>query len=130
MTRPEPFLGDSVVVAGEARTIVRRAGTEASPILRLEGMQTREHVEALRGEPLLVPRPDLGDDEFWTDDLVGCVVVDGSRRVGEVERVLTYPSCDLLVVGELLVPLIDDAVRSVDVEARVVDVSLEFLGES
>jgi 16S rRNA processing protein RimM len=44
------------------------------------------------------------------------------------------PSCELLEVRresgeELLVPLVRDAVRSVDVEARRIDVDLEFLGE-
>ena len=43
------------------------------------------------------------------------------------------PSCEVLEVArdgreELLVPLIRDAVRSVDVEARRIDVDLAFLG--
>jgi 16S rRNA processing protein RimM len=31
--------------------------------------------------------------------------------------------------GDLLVPLVGDAVRAVDVEARSIDVDLAFLGE-
>ena len=125
VTRPEAdLLASPVVVAGAAREIARRAGTDAKPILRLEGVSTREQAEALRGEELLVPRGELAEDEYWADDLVGCEV----PGLGVVERVLSYPSCDLLVVGETLVPLIDDAVRSVDLEARVIEVDLEFLG--
>jgi ribosomal 30S subunit maturation factor RimM len=42
------------------------------------------------------------------------------------------PSCEVLEVdrvggGELLVPLIADAVRDVDVEAKRIDVDLAFL---
>ena len=44
-----------VTVAGDARTIVRRAGTESRPILRLEGMRCREDAEALRGATLSLP---------------------------------------------------------------------------
>jgi 16S rRNA processing protein RimM len=60
---------------------------------------------------------------------VGLAVVDGARTVGVVERVLSLPSCEVLVVGDLLVPLVGDAVREVDLAARRIDVDLEFLGE-
>jgi ribosomal 30S subunit maturation factor RimM len=48
---------------------------------------------------------------------------------------LSLPSCEVLEVtregdgGELLVPLVGDAVREVDVEGRSIDVDLRFLGE-
>jgi 16S rRNA processing protein RimM len=134
VTRPEPgllSLDIPVTLAGRAVRLVRLAGTDAKPIVRLEGVSTRSEAEALRGEPLWVARadaPPLQADEYWADDLVGLVVVDGSRSVGVVEKVVSMPSCELLVVGDLLIPLIDDAVRTVDLEARRVDVDLEFLG--
>ena len=120
-----------MTVAGAARTVVRRAGTDDRPILRLEGVTTREAAEALRGEVLWVDRrhsPPLEEDEWWADDLVGLRVVDGARAVGVVDRVVSLPSCEVLEVGDLLVPLVSDAVRTVDVEAGVVDVDLGFLG--
>jgi 16S rRNA processing protein RimM len=47
---------------------------------------------------------------------------------------VALPSCEALEVerpgaAELLVPLVRDAVRSVDVAAGVIDVDLGFLGE-
>jgi 16S rRNA processing protein RimM len=124
-------LGTPVRVAGRDSVVRRRAGTDARPILRLEGIETREGIEALRGEPLWVARqdaPPLEADEYWADDLVGLAVVDGARVVGTVERVLRLPSCEALVVGELLIPLVGDAVRDVDLEGGRIDVDLEFLG--
>jgi 16S rRNA processing protein RimM len=112
---------------------VRRAGTDARPIVKLAGIDSREAVEALRGEPLLADReaaPPLDADEFWASDLVGLAVTDGARGIGTVERVLSYPSCEVLVVGDLLVPLVGDAVRDVDLAAGRVDVDLAFLGAS
>jgi 16S rRNA processing protein RimM len=109
---------------------VRRSGTDAKPLLRLEGVGSRAAAEALKGEPILVARelaPPLEEDEWWAEDLVGLRVVDGTREVGVVERVLSLPSCDVLEVGELLIPLVSDAVRDVDVSAGVVDVDLAFL---
>jgi 16S rRNA processing protein RimM len=61
-------------------------------------------------------------------------VFDGERRVGEVLRMVPLPSCEALEVarpdgGELLVPMVRDAIRSVDVAARRVEIDLSFLGE-
>ena len=61
-------------------------------------------------------------------------MVDGAAAVGRVVRMVALPSCEVLEVAregaaDLLVPLVRDAVRSVDVAAGVVDVDLAFLGE-
>jgi 16S rRNA processing protein RimM len=140
VTRPRPALlalGVQVRVAGGEAEIVRRAGTEDRPILRLSGVDGRDAAEGLRGEELLVARaaaPPLGDDEWWAEDLEGCTVVDGDRPVGRVTGLLGLPSCEALEValageGELLVPLVRDAIRDVDVAGRRIDVDLRFLGE-
>jgi 16S rRNA processing protein RimM len=140
VTRPRAALlamGTSVRVAGAEAEIVRRAGTDERPILRLAGHDDREAAEALRGEELLVHRsaaPPLGDDEWYAEDLEGCAVVDAGAAVGRVRRMLALPSCEVLEVDrdgadDLLVPLVRDAVRWVDVAAGVIDVDLAFLGE-
>jgi 16S rRNA processing protein RimM len=129
---------ERVMVAGREREIVRRAGTASRPILRLAGSEERTSAEALRGEELIVPRslaPPLEEDEWWAEDLVGCAVHDAGRHVGVVRNMLALPSCEVLEVtreggdGELLVPLVSDAVRDVDVAARTIDIDLRFLGE-
>jgi len=131
--------GALVRVAGEERRIDRRAGFDARPILRLEGVENRAAAEVIRGEPLLVfqTRPrQLDDDEYWAHDLEGCAVRDGEREVGVVTRLLALPSCEVLEVARvqdadpLLVPLVKDAVRVVDLKRRVIDVDLRFLGEA
>ena len=60
---------------------------------------------------------------------------DGGQEVGTVARLLALPSCEVLEVArpgdapDLLVPLVSDAVRSVDLERREIDVDLRFLGD-
>jgi 16S rRNA processing protein RimM len=125
---------------GREVEIVRHDGTPVAPILRLAGISSREAVERVRGSDLWVPRevaPPLDEDEWLAEDLVGCRVVDGDRAVGVVAKLLPYPSCELLEVQRpepdakaLLVPLISDAVRTVDVAAKRIDVNLAFLGDA
>lgn len=130
-------VGRAVSLAGTSASIERRAGTLAKPIVRLSGCASREAAESLRGTPLMVDReelPGLEEGEHWAEDLVGCVVGDGGATVGIVSRLLGLPSCEVLEVERngsepLLVPLIKDAVRSIDVAGRRIDVDLEFLGE-
>ena len=130
-------VGRRVQVAGAPAEIERRAGTAAKPIVRLSGCASRDAAEALRGTPMLVERselPDLDEGEFWADDLIDCRVSDGDIAVGTVGRLLGLPSCEVIEVRRdaadpLLVPLVSDAVRSIDLEARRVDIDLEFLDE-
>jgi 16S rRNA processing protein RimM len=129
VTRPGALAeGLTVVVRGQPRVIARLAGTSARPIVRLEGASSRDDAVALRGAELLVPDV-LEEDEYWARDLVGCMVVDGAREVGVVARMVALPSCEALEVGDLLVPMVRDAIRSIDIEAKRIDVDMEFVGE-
>jgi 16S rRNA processing protein RimM len=132
-------LGATVRAGDREAEIVRRAGTDDRPIVRLDGVESREAAEALRGTELLVPRaaaPALEEDEWWAEDLEGCRVVDGDRELGRVVRLVALPSCEVLEVAgaataePFLVPLVRDAVRRVDVEAKVIDVDVAFLGDT
>ena len=140
MNRAVPELlgaGAELLVDGAPRRVARRAGTDEKPILRLEGSASREDAEALRGAALAVPpeAAPLEEGEFWAHELAGCAVVDGDRPVGFVRRMIALPSCEALEVDrpdgrELLVPLVRDAVRQVDVPGRRIDVDLGFLGDA
>jgi 16S rRNA processing protein RimM len=136
-------LGSEVRVGSELRRVTRLAGHSARPLMRLEGCDRREDAEALTGSELMVARaaaPELDEDEWWAEDLEGCTVRDGERAIGTVAALLALPSCEVLEVqrtaaagdaaaAPLLVPLVRDAVRSVDIERREIDVDLRFLGE-
>ena len=112
-------VGTAVTVAGRTTTITRRAGTDDRPLVRLADVDGRE----IRGEVLLVDEP-LAEDEYAAADLVGAEVV----GVGRVERVVNGPSCDVLEVGDVLIPFVSDAITSVDLERRVIEVDRAFLG--
>jgi 16S rRNA processing protein RimM len=139
-------LGTTVVVAGRPAEVVRRAGTEERPIVRLRGIEDRGAAEAMRGLEMMVDladAPRLDEGEWWASELEGCEVVDGKRHIGSVIRLIELPSCEALEVrlghpdavdggrssGELLVPMVGDAIRHVDVAQRRIDIDMSFLVE-
>jgi 16S rRNA processing protein RimM len=144
-------LGTAITLDGRAATVVRRAGTDEHPIVRLSGVEDRGAAEASRGLELAVDRadaPSLEAGEWWASELEGCQVVDGERIVGVVSRLLELPSCEALEVridphdvshgaaaskrplGEILVPMVRGAIRRIDTADRRIDVDMSFLGEA
>lgn len=147
VTAPKPrllILGATVTIDGHGAKIVRRAGTDEHPLIRLQGIEERSAVELLRGRELTVDfaeAPELEEGEWWAGELEGCGVFDGERRVGTVLRMIELPSCEALEVqldrrsedkgsaSGLLVPMVRDAIRNVDPVARQIDVDMGFLEE-
>ena len=114
------FAVGTVVWVGDRESVVeRRAGTDQRPLVRLAGIDPREH----SGARLMVDEP-LAEGEYDAADLVGAEV----PGVGRVERVVNGPSCDVLEVGEVLIPFVSDAIQSVDLERHVIEVDRGFLG--
>ncbi len=139
---PRPELlgeGSTLEVGGVATTVVRRAGTDAHPIVRVAHCGDRNAAEVLRGLELthhLAQPAALAAEEYRADELEGARVVDGDREIGVVRQLIGLPSCECLSVAragggsDLLVPLVRDAIRSIDVAAGVIEVDSGFLGEA
>jgi 16S rRNA processing protein RimM len=119
--------GDTVKIGDREFTVAERKGTDAKPIVRLEGIDNRDAAEELRGSTLTPGNGQraTGNEEEWPiDDLIGCNI----EGLGEVTGVLEGLSCDVLEVGDELIPLVTDAVTRVDVENKVIEIDREFLG--
>ncbi len=139
VTRARPrllVLGARLAVGGQRREVVRRAGTDANPIVRLEGLAGREAAESLRGLELTVESrraPRLEDGEWWAHELEGCEVYDGERAVGRVARLVELPSCEALEVlpagggNALLIPMVSDAIREISPAEGRIEIDLGFL---
>lgn len=100
-------------------------GTGGALTARLSGVATREEAEALKGIELYADRdrlPNLPDDEFYYNDLIGLEVLDTSGRVlGRVRAVHNHGAGDFLEVsaasGTVLLPFTRTAVPTVDLTA-------------
>lgn len=96
--------------------------------VQLEGIDTIEQGELLIGHAVEVPsdvRPEMEEDEFYVGDLIGMdVVTTEGQQLGSVTKVLTYPAQDLLQVDKLLIPAIEEFVKEIDLEKRLITVKL------
>lgn len=129
-------VGTRVALGERPTEVVRRRGTDRRPIVRVEGIEDRAAAEAARGLALMVDAldaPALEEGEWWAGDLEGCEVFDGARRVGVVSKLIELPSCEALQVScadeqeDLLVPMVRDAIRHVDVAAQRIEVDMSFI---
>ena len=124
--RPGAFAVGAVVFAnGEPLKIVSsKHGSQRRPVIRLE-----RRVD--RGAELAVPReslPPLGEDEYYSFQLVGLAVEEeGGRVLGRVRDVLDYPANDVLELDTgLSLPLVEACVRKVDLESGRIVVAQGF----
>jgi len=119
---------DTLWIGGVVRRVLRARNTHRGWLVQLEAVATRNDAEALRGQLVEVDREviGLGDDDVLLDDLVGCRVqrLDGTPwgTIAAVEGGLQ----DRLVIHdgdvERQLPLVDEFVTSIDLEAGVVTV--------
>jgi 16S rRNA processing protein RimM len=113
--------GAEVMLGSTPRVVERRAGTDERPLIRLSGL---DDPRSVRGETMLI-EDELADDEWLASDLARCTVA----GLGPVARVVDGPSCSLLELDDgTLVPLVSDAIDSIDLDAREIRVNREFLG--
>jgi 16S rRNA processing protein RimM len=120
---------ETVWVAGAEKRVASARSTPRGWLVRFEDVTTRNAAEALRGEPVEVDREalELEEDDILLDDLVGCQVklADGTPW-GTIHALADTGMQDLLVIhdGEIerLLPLVDEFVKAIDLEAGVVTV--------
>jgi 16S rRNA processing protein RimM len=112
-------------VNGEpAKVVGSKRGSGGRPVIRLD-----RRVD--RGATLAVPRealPELGEDEYYSFQLVGLAVEEeGGRFLGHVRDVLDYPANDVLELDSgVSLPLVEACVRKVDLEGGRIVVSVGF----
>lgn len=101
-------------------------------ILRLEGVDTFEQAEELRGAPMYLPEdllPELESGQFYFHEVIGFEVSDKEAGdIGQITRVYASGKQDLLAVDhhgtEVLIPVIDEIILRVDREDRKIHVVL------
>ncbi|MGD9117311.1 MAG: ribosome maturation factor RimM [Dehalococcoidia bacterium] len=107
-------------------TIASASWHKGQAIIKLEGIDSAEQAEKLRGKALEIHHSQLEtlpEGQYYHFQLIGLEVwTTQGQQLGKVVKVLSNPSNDNYVVsgekGEILIPAIEDVVKSVDLEAK------------
>ncbi len=98
-------------------------------LLKLEGISHINDAEFYRNKILYVPREDLGElpeGTYYICDLLGCCVeTDKGAVLGKICDIIKTGSNDVYVVEDeakkqTLIPVIDDVIKSVDIENKMI----------
>lgn len=115
------------------RRIVERARFDRDAwIVKLQGLESRNDVEAFRGELVEAADNDVIRDDgesFFVHELIGLTVTaDDGRELGRITEVIDTGANDVYVAGEgrneVLIPAISEVIRSIDLAQRVMVVHL------
>ena len=107
-----------------------QAANRATFRVTFDGIDAIEQAEALRGAIVMIDKSELpptAPGEFYYYQAIGCEVLTiTGQRIGAVVEVFSGGANDVLVVreadNEVLVPVIEDVVKSIDLRARVITV--------
>ena len=128
---PQRFAAGGRVYAGGVAYVIERCRWQRGrPVLKLAGIDSVTAAEALRHRLLEVPETELhplGEGEYYHFQVLGLEVRTTTGEVlGRVEQIISTGSNDVYVVlgprGEVLIPAVDDVVKSVDPAAGRIEV--------
>jgi 16S rRNA processing protein RimM len=99
-------------------------------LLKLAAIDSVEAAEKLRGGELTIPRselPELPQGQYYTFQLIGLnVVTTEGAPLGHIVDIMTTGSNDVYIVeskhGEILIPAIEDVVKSIDLKKGTITV--------
>ena len=115
--------GARLIAGGEPVEVVAHRRSSGRPVIKLD-----RHVE--RGATLEVERdalPATAEDEYYAFELVGLEVVEETgRALGTVADVIPGVANDVLEVGGHLLPMVEDCIRAVDLEAGRITIAGGF----
>jgi len=98
-------------------------------LLQFESYDNINDVEHMKGSVLYIKKDqltELNEGEYYYYEIIGCIVETAEGElVGEIDHILAPGANDVWVVKspqgkEILIPYIDDIVKSVDVSAKKV----------
>jgi 16S rRNA processing protein RimM len=100
-------------------------------ILKFAGVDSMSDAETLIGSEIQIPRSEraeLGSDEFYVSDLVGCAVKDSGREIGRIKDVqFGSGEAPLLVIQgekEYLVPFAGAYIEKISLEQKLLEMKL------
>ena len=96
-------------------------------LLKVEGIDTVEAAQAMRGKTVELYREDIDDEVIFAAELIGMNVFCDGQQIGKITDVLDYPGNKVYVVkGEhtYMIPAVKEFILRTDMEAGGMEVKL------
>ena len=96
------------------------------PLVKFRDIDTIDAAEALQFKYLdALEKPRTAKNEFLVSDLIGLAVsTEDGEILGVVDEILKNPAHEVLVVGEIMVPLVEQFVLGIDRTQKLITVRL------
>ena len=95
-------------------------------LLKLQGIDTMEAAQAMRGKTVQLYREDISADVIFGDELLDVEVFCEDKKIGKITEVLDYPGNAVYVInkGEYMIPAVKEFVLSTDIDKNQMHVKL------
>ena len=118
---------DRVRISGKEYTVSQCRVQKTCNLLKLEGIDTMDDAQAMRGKVVQLYREDIDDEVIFAAELIGMVVMCEGAEIGKIVDVLDYPGNSVYVVRgkhEYMIPAVNQFILSTDMEANMMEVRL------
>ena len=121
------FIGFDPNIARDVK-LEKVSGVEKKRRFLFNGMETRDEAESMIGQLLFVSVTDSDPINMISPDLLGAsVVTDNGEVIGELVDMISLPANDVYVIKqgkkEVLIPVIPEIIRSVDLQMGLVTIT-------
>ena len=118
---------DRCRISGKEYTMDQVRVQKTCNLVKLQGVDTMEAAQALRGKIIELYREDIDDEVIFAAELMGVEVFCEDRMLGRITDVLDYPGNSVYVVKgehEYMIPAVKQFILSTDVEKNVMQVKI------
>ena len=118
---------DRCRISGKEYTLEQVRVQKSCNLVKLEGVETMEAAQLLRGKVLELYREDIDDEVIFADELKGVEVFTEGEMIGKIIDVLDYPGNSVYVVKgtyEYMIPAVSQFILSTDLNANRMEVRL------
>ena len=120
---------DRVRIDGKEYSIEDCRIQKTCNLLKLEGIDTMEAAQAMRGKTVQLSREDIDDEVIFAAELIGVEVFCNGELLGKIKDVLDYPGNSVYVVKgpgkcEYMIPAVNEFILSTDLEKNEMQVKI------
>ena len=118
---------DRCRIGGKEYTMTEVRVQKTCNLVKLQGIDTMEAAQAMRGKVIELYREDIDEDVIFGAELIGVEVYEGDALLGKITDVLDYPASSVYVVSgehEYMIPAVSQFILSTDVDANRMQVKL------